>query len=271
MPAQLKQSHSLGMKIVSVRPQNKKYPTVCGLVMLVDEETGMPNALIDAAQLTAIRTAAGSGVATKYLAKKDAKVLLVFGAGNQGKNHIEAMCIVRPSIEEILVWNRTKERAELLVKELKSFSTRKVEIVLDIDQALAKADIICTCTNSTTPLFDGKKIKSGCHINCIGSYTPDMQEVDIETIKRSKIVCDIKEAVLEESGDLIIPITKGVITEKHVIASLGEVCAKKGGVRINNDEITLFKSVGNALQDISVAQIVLKNAEKSDLGTKINF
>ncbi|KAL6076884.1 Ornithine cyclodeaminase [Balamuthia mandrillaris] len=282
MPARLAKTAGLGLKIVSVRPKNAErgQPTVPATVLLLDEATGLPAAIMQATYLTAIRTAAASGAATRLLAKSDAATLAVFGAGLQAKAHVEAMLSVRgQSLRQVYILNRTNERAQQLCDH---FIRLKKETHPDIewtavdwqseeqDRVVREADIIVAATNSSTPLFRGELLKEGAHINAIGSYMPSMQELDEETVKRAKVVADDRGAVLAEAGDVIVPIQRGLITEEHVLGALGAALAGDIQVRTSEKDITLFKSVGSASQDIAVAQAALKAAQSKGLGQRIS-
>lgn len=281
MPARLSKTGALGLKIASVRPTNasRGLPTVPAVVMLLDEATGLPITLMQATQLTAIRTAAGSAVATDLLAKKDARVMVVFGVGEQAQAHIEAICTVR-SIKEVYIVNRTKSKAlELQQHYQAAVGHGYTEITWhvvdkgseDENKAVSRADIIVTATNSSTPVFDGKYLKPGVHINAVGSYAPSMQELDETTVQCAKLVVDNREAVLKEAGDIIVPLRKGLISSANIVAELGQVVAEELEVRQSDADITLFKSVGNAVQDVSVAYAVFLTAQKRGLGQRIPF
>jgi ornithine cyclodeaminase len=268
MSAHLRGSESLGVKVVSVYADNaaRGLPTVTALVTVLDAATGQPLAVMEGTYLTALRTGAASGVATDLLARKDARVLAVFGAGAQARTQIEAVCCVR-DIRTIRLFSRTRSSAEKLRAELASLHPCiPASIASSPAEAVRGADVIVTATNSSTPVFDGSDLAPGVHVNAIGAFRPDMQEVDEIAVQRAKVVVDQRAAALSEAGDLIVPIQKGVITPAHVHAELGEILngAKRG--REREDEITLFKSVGNAAQDVAIAQAILRAAEAQGLG-----
>lgn len=271
MPAHLRDSHALGLKVVSVRAHNpaRNLPSILALVALIDEETGAPLALMDGTTITAMRTAAGSGLATKYLARADAKIATIIGAGPQGRAHAQAMREVR-AIEEVRITSAHFESAQKLVEELSS--TMPVRAIATANEAVRGADIICCCTSSPTPVFDGHHLKAGAHINAIGAYTPTTRETDNETIRRAnKIVVDSRATVPHEAGDLVIPIQAGIISEQDIYAELGELVLGEKAGRQSDDEVTLFKSVGNAAQDVAAAQAALKRAEALGIGTTIDL
>lgn len=269
MPSLLDQD--LGIKVVSVRKDNEKHglPNVLGVVMMLDEETGTVKGIMDASELTALRTAAGSALSAELMSNKDASNLICFGAGLQARAHIEAMIEVRP-IKDVKIFNRTKENAKKLSQELsEKYSDIKFKVLEDCND-LSDAHIIVTTTNSSEPLFNGEKLPKGVHLCCVGSYTPKMQEVDETTIKRSKIIVDDLKNSLEEAGDLIIPLNNKTISLEHILGELGQVCEGLK-VRESKEDITLFKSCGLGLQDIGIGKVILKNAEKMNLGVNIEI
>jgi len=273
MPAHLRDSSSMGLKIVSVHTANgaRGLPTILALVALVDAETGAPLALMEGAYLTSVRTAAGSGLATEYLARPDASVAAVIGAGAQGRAHALAMCTVRP-ITELRVLDSYAPSAQALAAEVSAQTSAKVRIVSSAGEAVGGADIICCCTTSPTPVVEGRYLKLGAHINAIGAYTPDTREVDDETIERAtQIVVDSRATVAHEAGDLVIPIKAGILHESDIYAELGDLVLGRKGGRANPDGITLYKAVGNAAQDVAAATAALKAAQTMGLGVEVDL
>jgi len=275
MPAYLTSSQSLGAKIVSVFPKNitQNLPSIHALVIMIDAKTGQPEALIDGAYLTALRTGAGSGVATEILAKHNARVVAIFGAGTQGRTQLEAICTVR-SVEKVWVYDREFEHAQLFVEEFQKkgapFPTN-ILAAQSPSQAVKEADIICTATTSSCPVFEDQDLKPGVHINAIGSYTPEMQEIPAETVVRSKVFVDSISASMAEAGDLIIPLKKGLITPSHILGEIGLLATDQIKGRESNKDLTLFKSVGIALQDVAVANLALNKAKKLKQGIVIDL
>lgn len=275
MPAFLSKSDALGAKIVSVFPDNKEknLPTIHAVVIVVDAETGCPAALMDGTYLTALRTGAASGVATYLLARTEATVAAIIGAGVQARTQLEAVCTVR-EIKKVWVYDCMSERAEAYVKEMKAHGS---PIPIDIaaaespGKAVSEADIICTTTTSSEPVFDDKDLKAGVHINGIGSYTPEMQEIPSQTVVRSKTVVDSREACKAEAGDLIIPLKEGLINEGHIHGEIGEIAAGNLPGRTSDDEVTFFKSVGLAVQDVAVAELIMRRAKELSLGLDIEI
>jgi len=274
-PGDSGEDSALGLKIVAVRPNNPKdfgLATIPAQVLLVDPQRGTPLVLMDATYLTLLRTAAGSGAATKFMAKEAPRKLVVFGAGNQAHAHVEAMLTVKPSIKKVIMVNRTIESASDLVKQLSNDSKYRGVTFSSSNNprvALAGADLVVTATASPTPLFDGDDLEPGCHLNCVGSHHPTVQEVDSKTIKKALVVVDERKGCLAEAGDIMVPIKEGLITADHVIAELGEVTGGKQ-IRQSETDITLFKSVGNAVQDVSVGLAVYKKAKALGLGIMVD-
>lgn len=258
MPAYLDRTQDLGAKIVSFYPNNPQrgLPAISALVLVLDSQTGLPTALMEAGYLTALRTGAASGLATDLLARREASVVAIFGAGAQAPAQIEAVCAVRP-IREVRIVARRRESADRLAKQIEGVDVR---ILDDRSAALAGADIVIAATTSSTPVFDGHDVEPGTHINGIGSYTPEMQEVDATVVQRARIVVDSREAALKEAGDLIIPIQQGLIRAEDVDTELGEIVNGIKAGRTSDSEITFFKSVGVAVQDVAVARRVLQAA-----------
>jgi ornithine cyclodeaminase/alanine dehydrogenase-like protein (mu-crystallin family) len=244
-------SEGIGVKLVTVAPGNpaRGLPLVQAVYALFEPETLGPEALLDGAALTAVRTAAVSGLATRLLAREDATTLALFGAGVQAHAHLDAMRAVQP-IEEVVVISRGRQRAERLVERATEIG---VHARVAGPEAVAAADVVCTCTTSAQPVFDGALLRPGAHVNAIGAYRPDQREVDDETVRRARVVVETRQAVLAEAGDVVIPLRSGVIGPDHIVAELAEVAAGTP-VRRGPGDITLFKSVGVAFEDLIVAR-----------------
>mgnify|MGYP001123999659 CR=1 FL=1 len=272
MPAYLADDDAMAMKIVSVFNDNpgKGLPLIHAAVIVVDAETGAPEAMLDGTYLTALRTGAASGAATELLARRDARVAAIFGAGAQGRTQLEAMCAIRP-IDQAWIYDIDREQAETVAEEMSEVLDLSVEVADTPACAASRADVICTATTSSSPVLSDADVRPGTHINAIGAYTPDMQEIPPETILRAKVVIDHHEAALAEAGDLLIPIGEGVITVDHIHAELGEVIAGDKAGRETAEELTLFKSVGVAVQDVAAAAAALKAAREMGLGREIDL
>jgi ornithine cyclodeaminase/alanine dehydrogenase-like protein (mu-crystallin family) len=276
MPAYLQAENNpaLGVKVVSVFPGNSKLgePVIYALVMVLDAVTGRPLCIMEGGALTAIRTGAASGAATDVLARTDAKTAAIFGSGIQARTQLEAVCTVR-DIQEVRVYSTDTGSIDHFVTDMqgKGVIPKHIKVAENPDEAIWGADVICTATTSSTPVFNGRFLQPGTHINGIGSYLPTMREIDTETIQKAMVVVDSVTAVLAEAGDLIQPIEQGKIDESHIHAELGEIITEKKSGRTNPEQITFFKSVGVAVQDAVAAQIVLQNAEKLALGAEIEL
>ena len=274
MPALLESSMDMAVKIVSVFPENvrENLPTIHAAVVVLNPRTGAPIALIEGASLTAIRTGAASGAATDLLAREDARHLAIFGSGTQARTQVQAVCAVR-DINRIWIYSLDQAGAKLFRDEIKQAHSKLqvVEIAPTPEIAIRDAHIICTATTSETPVFPGNLIQEGTHINAIGSFSPQMQELDAALLQRAMIVLDSQEAVLAESGDLIIPIRAGQLTPDAIYAELGEIVQGAKPGRTASDQITLFKSVGLAVQDVVSASAALRGAQQADLGILIDL
>ncbi len=271
MPAYVDQALNSAVKIVSIYPGNARHglPSIVASVLVLDAGTGQLRALIDATYLTALRTGAGSGLATDLLALPDASILGVIGAGAQARTQIEAVLAVRP-IREIRIFSRSG--AEMLVAALSaSYPDLSIRTAHSASDALRGAQVLIAATTSSTPVIELADVQTGAHINGIGSYTPTMQEVAAEVVTRAKIVVDSRESCLAEAGDLLIPMATGMLDHDAIYAEIGEIAAGLKPGRTSAEEITFFKSVGNAIQDLTVAARVLAAAEAQNLGTIVNF
>ncbi len=264
MPAHIKTTGDAGAKVVSVNPANADagLPVIHGVILVLDPVTGRLLALMDGTWLTALRTGAVGGLAAKLLSREDSSVVALFGAGVQARTQLEAVRCVR-GIREVRVVSPDSGGANQLVDELEGIVARRVD---DPSEAIAGADIILTATNSSTPVFDGSKVEPGTHVTGVGSFTPQMREVDTALLKRSRVIVDQREAILEEAGDIAGPISDGELDESVMSAEIGEIVLGRAPGRTSAEEITFFKSVGNAVQDVSVAARVLQVAERDGLG-----
>lgn len=252
-PAYMKKLGRAGIKILCQNEQSgiKGLPAITGIILLIDGKTGQILGLMDGSYLTALRTGAASGLATDYLARKDAEIMAVFGCGVQGRTQLEAVTKVR-NIKRVYIYDTNRNAAELYLKEMRRKFDPEITFTDELDQ-LKKVDIICTATNSRSPLFSMDHIKEGVHINAIGSYKPYMQEIDPGIIKESKLYVDCIDSCIRESGDIIKPVKDGIISQDHIIDEIGNVMLGTADSRISNEDITIFKSVGIAIQDLVVA------------------
>ena len=274
MPALLPESGDFALKVVSVFGENRLrgLPTLHALVIALDPLTGVPLGLLEGATLTALRTGAGSGAATDLLARPEARTLAIFGSGVQARAQFEAVCAVR-QVEAAWVFSRSRDHAQAFATELgrETWAPASISVADTPAAAVREADIICTATSSSTPVFDGHDLRPGTHINAIGGFSPAMQEVDGTTVARALVVVDSREAALAEAGDLIIPIRQGLIAADPIHAELGELVNGTMAGRTDPDQITLFKSVGVAVQDAIAAGRALAHAEQLGLGQIIEL
>jgi ornithine cyclodeaminase/alanine dehydrogenase-like protein (mu-crystallin family) len=240
----------VGVKLVTLTDANPAagLPLIHAVYALFDPVTQAPSLLADGAALTALRTAAVSGLATRHLARTDASRLVIFGAGVQAASHLEAMIAVRP-IADLTVVTRTPARAEALLARARAMG---IDASGGGPDAVSGADIVCTCTTAAAPLFDGDALAVGAHVNAVGAFRPDAREVDTAMVRRARVVVETRAAALEEAGDLLIPIGEGAIRPEHVRADLQEV-VRGAEVRSGPRDITFFASVGLAFEDLAVA------------------
>jgi ornithine cyclodeaminase/alanine dehydrogenase len=259
----------IGLKVISLFKNNWKLdrPLSHAMMLVFDAETGVPLAMMDGDYLTAIRTGASSGLATQLLARQDAEVLTIFGAGPQAKTQLQAIVQVR-KIGQVYIYDPNPEKCELFIREMEKKLSIPI-VKMKSDRKLSHTDIICTVTTASTPVFEDAFVSEGVHINAIGSFKPDVREIPSETVKRAKLIVDQIETCLMEAGDITIPLQEKLISEEHIYAELGEIIGEKKPGRTSQEEITLFKSVGNAIQDLVTANLALGIAKRKDLGQEL--
>lgn len=275
MPAFVPAAGALGLKAVSVFGGNhaRGLPVINAVVLMIDSETGRPQAILDGTYITALRTGAVAGAAADLLARADSRVLVVIGPGAQGMTQVAAVCAVRP-IERVIVVGRSESSLAAFRQrmadgwpELVSF----IETTTNTESAVRQADIVCTATSSRTPVFADVDIRAGAHLSAVGAYTPEMAEVPPETVTRASVFVDAIDAALAEAGDLIQPLAAGRIGRDHIKGELGELVTGQIPGRTSADEITFFKSVGNAVQDVVVGRRALDRATELGLGTTLDL
>ncbi len=270
MPSYARSFTNFGVKIVNVFGANphRGLPSIQALMCLFDSATGTPRAILDGTSLTALRTGAASGLATDLLARPNASTVAILGAGVQGRTQLAAVLAVRP-IESVRVYDPLPTAAQAFATEMHARLDIDIPVVSTPRAAVIEADIICAATVSPTPVFDDADISAGTHINAVGSYQPHVQEIPAETLRRAMIVVDQRESALAETGDLIIPLTQGLIAETDIHAELGEILIGDVVGRTNDTCVTLFKSVGLAIQDLAAAACALERAEAQGLGVTV--
>jgi alanine dehydrogenase len=274
MPAYLKGMGALGAKTVTVYPNNPAQhdlPTILGTILLLDETTGAPIAIMDGGYLTAMRTGAVAGLATKLMARPDARVHTLFGTGGMARTHAWAIDCAA-GIEKLILYSiDSMEKREAFAEDLRSIIQCEIAIVDDPAAACAEADVLTLITSAPTPIIDGDWITPGTHINGMGSHAPAMREIDVKTLHKSQIICDLVDACQAEAGDFKIPADAGEWSWDGVRGSLGDIVAGKIPGRKSPEEITLFKSVGLAIQDISAAYSVFTKAQETGTGIDFDF
>ncbi len=272
MPAALFQSHALGAKLVTVHRKNleRGLPTLHASYVLLDLETGAPLALMEGSFLTGIRTGAASALAARFLARPDSRNWACFGAGVQAAFQLRCLATVFP-LEKVSVVGRSPERtwafAEAMTKELGI----PVTIARSASDAVSRADLVVCATTSPSPVFDGKDLRAGTHVDAVGAFRPETREVDTEVVRRAHAVVDSYAGALAGAGDLLIPIQEGAITRAHIAAELAELVTGAKPGRTRHDEITLFKSVGFAIEDAAAARLAYDAARAAGAGVEVEL
>jgi ornithine cyclodeaminase/alanine dehydrogenase-like protein (mu-crystallin family) len=268
MPGYLGDPECFGIKLLSLFPGN---PAVglsshLGLYMLCEAQNGRPIALMEASVLTAVRTAAASVVATRALARADSKVLAIIGTGEEAVSHIEAFQAVRP-FERLLVWGRNPVAAQGLADRANGVGARDVRVVSGVREALAEADVVCTVTSSPHPLLFGADVRPGTHLCLVGASIASCSEVDDDCVAMSRFFVDYRASAMAQAGELLHAIGAGVVTEAHIVAEIGEVLAGTSPGRRSASEVTVYKSLGVAAQDLAAASLVYRRAVELGAGT----
>jgi ornithine cyclodeaminase len=272
MPGYLADPECFGVKLVSLMPHNKPplYSSHLGLVLLFEAEHGCPVAILDAAEITAIRTAAASGLATRLLARPDAVDLAILGAGEQARSHLEAMLAVRP-LRRVRVWARDRGKAEVFAATEGARHGVAIETTESVPEAVEGADIICTLTKAREPILLGNMISHGAHLNVVGSSIASAAEIDTAAVVRSRFFVDCRNSTVNEGGEYLRALRSGAISEAHIAAEIGEVANATKPGRTSNEQVTLYKSLGVAPQDLASAHYVLEKARAAGIGQIIEF
>jgi alanine dehydrogenase len=263
---------ALGLKAVAVYPGNTAHhlPTHLATILLLDPATGVLRAVLDGRLITEMRTAAVSAAATDRLARRGARVLAILGAGVQARSHLEAIREIRPPAE-VRVWSRTVAGAERFAAEMRARFGTAVTVAATAEQAVRGADIICTVTGSTTPVVQAPWLAPGAHINAVGAARPDWRELATEVVRRARLFVDSRTGALSEAGDVVGPVREGAITERHIVAEIGEVFAGRHPGRESDEEVTLFKSLGMAVEDVATARFAYTRAQARGVGEEIRL
>jgi ornithine cyclodeaminase/alanine dehydrogenase len=273
MPAYLKRTGALGVKVVSSYPDNPRtvgMPTIQAVILYYDGATGERLALMEGTYLTALRTGATSGLATKYLANADSHVAGVIGSGAQAETQLEAVCSVR-KITGARVYSLTPAHAASFAERMSSRVGIEVRPVSEAKEAVEGCSIVITATSSKIPVLSGHWLTPGTHINAVGSHTAGARELDADTIRKSKVVVDSWAAASQEAGDLLIPIAEGLIAKTHVYGELADLAMGRKPGRSSPREITVFKSVGLAIEDVAVAKLVYERGKASGIGLEVTM
>ncbi|MBT5239335.1 MAG: ornithine cyclodeaminase family protein [Rhodospirillaceae bacterium] len=266
------QESVFGIKVVSKFPREPGSPlsSHVGAVLLFETKDGLPVALMDGRELTAIRTSATTAMATRVLARADAALLTFIGCGEEARHHIQAILPVRP-IKKIVIWGRNVDRANEFAAKQALPAGVSIEVEPDIQKAVEEAEILCTVTSSTQPILKGAWLKPGVHVNLVGAAVRASAEADIEVVKRSRFYVDYLPSALEQAGELVNAIEAGVITASHVVGEIGAVLNGDASGRTSDDEITVYKSLGVAAQDLAAGMAAAENAKANDFGTAVDW
>jgi alanine dehydrogenase len=272
MPGYLGDPRGLWAKIITVYPENAKrgLPSHLGLVVLFDAETGFPLAVMDAAEVTAIRTAAASAVATRALARKDASHLAILGTGEQAVTHLESMSKVR-TLRSVRVWGRSLEKAERFAEEQGPRLSVRVEVSKTAKDAVKGADIVCTVTASHEPVLNGAWLGRGAHVNLVGASQLHAREADDDVVTASRFFVDSRTSARAEAGELKHAMDAGLVSESHVLGEIGDVLSGTVVGRTGDDNVTVYKSLGVAAQDLAAAHVIYERAVRDGIGTRVPF
>ncbi len=272
MPSYAGALDAVGVKAVAAFPDNfgTEYDTHQGVVLFFDAQRGLLRAIVDATSITAIRTAAVSAVATGLLAREDARELAIIGAGTQAVAHLEAMSLVRP-LQRARVFSVPHESAVAFSAAQSDRFGVPVEVAETAQAAVAGADIVCTVTTSPEPVLKGEWVSPGTHVNCVGAYSPTTREIDSDLMVKSRLYADRRESLTAEAGEFLIPRSEGLIGDDHVRGELSELLVGKAQGRTSAEQITLFKSLGVAIEDLASACFVYRTAQESRQGTWVEI
>ncbi len=272
MPGYLGEPCTFGVKIVSKYPRSadSPYGSHVGAVMIFDSVEGIPLALLDGSELTAIRTAAASALATRILARADGATLAILGTGTQALHHVQALTCVRP-ITEVRVWGRTGAHARRLLRRLALPVSVSARVCDRAREAVDGADIVCTTTSAAEPVLEGKWLAPGCHVNLVGAAIASSAEADVDVVTRSRFFVDYKASAMDQAGELLAAIRDGAVSEAHIAGEIGEVLAGDVSGRRDDGEITVYKSLGVAAQDLAAAYAAFRNAESRNIGVELTW
>jgi ornithine cyclodeaminase/alanine dehydrogenase-like protein (mu-crystallin family) len=272
MPGYLGEPRSFGLKVVTVMPGNHgtPYDSHQGVVMLFGLEHGEPLAILDATAITAIRTAAASAAATDALARADAGDLALIGSGAQARTHLSAMSVVRP-LRRVRVWSRSRANAERFAREQAHRAEVPIEVASSAEEAVHGADLVCTTTSSKEPVLRGAWLSPGAHVNAVGACFPSSRELDTEAVRRSRWFTDCRESCLNEAGDFLIARKEGAIQDDHLLGEVGEVLLGRIPGRTSRDDVTVYESLGIAIEDLASAHEIHRRALECGAGTWLEW
>lgn len=272
MPGYLGDPQSFGLKVVAVMPGNHgtPYDSHQGVVILFGVKHGEPLAVLDASSITAIRTAAASGAATDALARTDAGDLALIGSGVQAKTHLDAMRTVR-TLRRVRVWSRHRANAERFACEETAAAGVAIEVAASAEDAVRGADLVCTTTSSRDPVLEGAWLSPGAHVNAVGACFPNARELDTDAVRRSRLYTDCRESCLNEAGDYLIPRAEGAIDEAHLLGEVGEVLLGRAPGRRTPGDITVYESLGIAVEDLAAAHAIHKRALETGAGAWLEW
>jgi alanine dehydrogenase len=272
MPAYLDAPKAVGAKVITVFPDNHgtEFDSHQGAVLLFEAEHGSLAAVMDASSITAIRTAAVSGLATRLLAREKAARIALLGSGVQARTHLEAMCAVRP-VTDVRVWSRNRDAVRRFAERESRRHQIAVEPVTSAREAVADADVVCTVTASREPVVAGAWLPNGVHVNAVGASLPFARELDTAAVARARLYVDRRESALNEAGDFLIAKKEGAIGDDHIVGELGELVLGRVPGRRTDGEVTIFKSLGLAVEDVAAAQLICERARAEGRGTRVEM
>ena len=271
MPSLLPASNVMGIKVISVFPnEGTELESHQGAVLLFEATRGQLLAVVDASEVTAIRTAAVSGLATRLLARPDADDLAILGSGTQARTHLEAMTAVR-EIRRVRVWSRDPDHARIFAESVSGQRGLSVEVSVSVREAVEGASIICTTTSATEPILEGRWLSPGAHVNAVGFAGPTGRELDAEAVARARLFADRRESIQSEAGDFLLAKSEGAVADEHVVGELGEVLLGKVKGRTSPEQITLFESLGLAIEDLAAVNHVYQRARETGKGTSVEL
>ncbi len=270
MPGYIASPECFGLKLVSLFPGNTatEFPSHMGLMVLFEANNGAPIALLDSNEITKLRTAAASAVATDMLARKNAGILTILGNGEQAGAHLEAILEIR-NLQEIYVWGRNSEKVKRFARQHSDRLGVSIQTLESAEDAVRRADIICATTSAKEPVLSGDWLQDGAHVNLVGSSIPSAFEADTSAVVRSKFYVDWKQSTLHQAAEFLRAMEEGAVDESHIAGEIGEVLNNNKTGRLNDEEITLYKSLGIVAQDLATAYAAFEIAEQQDIGVTI--